>query len=340
MTAGKGEVTPERLLRMMWDFGGPLIISSAVRTGIFDALADGPKTIEETATRSGLSQRGVRSILNALVGFGFVAKDDPQHYRLSPEADAFLVSTRPGYLGGMFGHARELLQSWLDLPEIIRTGRPAQPRNEQDHGVGFFRELVGPLFTMNLPSAQRLGKELHVSETTRPLRLLDIAAGSGVWGIAVAQQSPQVSVTALDWPGVLEVTREFAARFDLADRFSYIGGDLNSVDFGNGYNIATLGHILHSEGAPRSRKLLRKTYDALAPGGQIAIGEFLVNNDRTGPPIGLIFGVNMLVHTEGGDTFSFEEINGWLSEVGFRNVRQVDPGAGPATLVLAQKPEA
>ncbi len=106
----------------------------------------------------------------------------------------------------------------------------------------------------------------------------------------------------------------------------------------HGHNVATLGHILHSEGEERSRALLRKTYDALAPGGTIAIAEFLVNDDRTGPPNGLIFAVNMLVATEHGDTYSFSEITRWLAQAGFENVRTLD-SPGPSPLILANRPK-
>jgi hypothetical protein len=116
-----------------------------------------------------------------------------------------------------------------------------------------------------------------------------------------------------------------------------MAGDLASVDFGTGYQVATLGHILHSEGADRSRALLAKAFAALAPGGTIAIAEWLVDADRTGPPMGLIFAVNMLVNTDQGDTFSFEEIAGWLKAAGFVGPRTLEV-PGPAPLVLATKP--
>src|SRR5262249_36773126 len=114
-------------------------------------------------------------------------------------------------------------------------------------------------------------------------------------------------------------------------------GDLHAVDFGSGHDIAIFGHILHSEGVERSRKLLQKTFAALAPGGTAVVAEFLVNEERTGSPTGLIFGVNMLVNTDEGDTFSFSEIRRWLEEAGFRDARTVE-GPGPSPLILATKP--
>jgi len=111
---------------------------------------------------------------------------------------------------------------------------------------------------------------------------------------------------------------------------------LLDADFGEGYEVATLGHILHSEGEDRSRKLLKKTANALKPGGTIAIGEWLVNDERTEPLNGLMFAVNMLVNTESGDTFSFNEIKRWLEEAGFKNARTLE-APGPSPLVLATK---
>jgi hypothetical protein len=142
----------------------------------------------------------------------------------------------------------------------------------------------------------------------------------------------------VDWPGVLPVTERVAERHGVADRFTFVAGDLDSADFGKGHQIAALGHILHSEGIERSKALLKKTFAALAPGGTIAIAEWLVNDDRNGPPPGLIFAVNMLVNTEHGDTFSFAEISRWLSAAGFVNPRLVDELQCPSPLILATKP--
>jgi hypothetical protein len=110
-----------------------------------------------------------------------------------------------------------------------------------------------------------------------------------------------------------------------------------AANFGSGDQIATLGHILHSEGEKRSRQLLRKTFDALAPGGTIAIGEFVANDDRTGPPNALMFAVNMIINTEEGNTFTFAEMSSWLREAGFVNPRQFEAPA-PSPLILANKP--
>jgi hypothetical protein len=125
-------------------------------------------------------------------------------------------------------------------------------------------------------------------------------------------------------------------RLGVAERFTFIDGDLATANFGTSYDVAVLGHILHSEGESRSRALLKKTGNALKAGGTIAIAEWLVNDERTAPPNGLIFGVNMLVNTDHGDVFSFNEIQSWLKEAGFEKARTLDV-PGPSPLILANR---
>jgi SAM-dependent methyltransferase len=193
---------------------------------------------------------------------------------------------------------------------------------------------------MNSAGAHVLADELAKRFSLQgagPIRVLDIAAGSGVWGIGMAQRLPNVHVTAVDWPAVTPVTRKVAARFGVGDRLKTLDGDIAEVAFPTGNRVAMLGHILHSEGEARSRKLIKKVYDSLAPGGIVAILEFALNDDRGGPPMPLIFALNMLVHTQEGNAYSFGQMTEWLKEAGFGQVTQVQiPGPSPA--LVAVKP--
>jgi len=331
-------VTPERLMQFAWGYAVPLIIEAALEQHLFDRLDKGPKTADELAAETGASPRGLRMIANALVAMQFLAKDAQGRYALTPESAAFLVTTKPSFQGGLFRHvSTQLLPKWMQLAEIVKTGKPANHVNQEGDGSDFFQKFVEDIFPMSYPAAKALGESLKLAATGAPVRVLDLAAGSGVWGVALAQQSPAVTVTAVDWPGVLPATRRVAARFGLADRFTFVAGDLVNAPFGTGHHVATLGHILHSEGEANSRSLLKKTFDALAPGGTIAVAEFVANDARTGPPNAMIFAVNMLVNTDAGDTFTMAEITRWLTEAGFKDVRTLD-APGPSPLILATKP--
>lgn len=332
-------VTPDRIMQIAWGYTLPLIVEAALANRVFDTLDGAAKTVDEVSAQTGASVRGLRAIMNALVGVNLLAKDGDK-YRLTEESETFLVTSKPSFQGGIFKHiSRQLLPRWMQLDEVVRNGHADTGVNEQGAGSEFFAEFVTDILPMSYPAAQALARHLGLSQAASPARVLDIAAGSGVWGIALAQASQQVSVTAVDWEGVLPVTRQVTERFGVADRFQYVAGDIQTVDYGSGYHVATLGHILHSEGKERSRALLRRVFDAMAPGGTVAIAEFLVNEERTGPPNGLIFAVNMLVATQTGDTFSFPEIASWLAEAGFENARTLE-APGPSPLILATRPTA
>ena len=334
----KKRVSPERLMQFGFAYAPPLIIGAAVSNKVFDTLESGGKTIEQVSKTTGASQRGLRAIMNALVGLELLKKDRHEKYSLTPESEAFLVRNKPGTLGGLFAMAStHLVPDWLHLNDAVKTGTPPIAVNREATGPEFFSVLVENIIPMSYPAAMTLGQSLGLAKTRRPVRVLDVAAGSGIWGIALAQQSPLVHVTAQDWPAMIPTTRRITQKFGVADRFSYVGGDVLEADFGSNYDVAILGHILHTEGEDRSRKLLKKVFAALKPGGIIAIGEWLVNDARTEPLPSLIFAVNMLVHSERGNTFSFNEIKSWLEEAGFKKARKLQ-APGPSPLVLATKP--
>ncbi len=329
-------VTPERIMQFAWGYIPPLALEAGIRHRIFDVLDEGPKTVEEVHGATGASVRGLSAVMNALVGLNFLAKDAQGVYSLTAESAAFLVSTKPGFQGGIIKHTSEqLLPKYLKLNEIVATGKPAVAVNQEAAGAEFFEQFVVDIFPMSYPSAQVLAKTLDFDAAGRPVSVLDLAEGAG--GRALAQRAEPVTGTAGDWPEGLPVPQKTVGRCGLGDRFSFVEGDLLVADFGTGHNVATLGHIVHSEGEERSRKLLAKVFAALASGGTIAIAEFLVDEDRRGPVSGLFFAVNMLVNTDNGGTYSFAEISAWLAETGFVNARMV-PAPGPSPLILATKP--
>ncbi|HEY2040514.1 MAG TPA: methyltransferase [Edaphobacter sp.] len=337
MSTTASTVTPERIMQFAWGYVPTMVLEAAIRHRVFDVLDAGPRTLSETAAATGASERGLRSVMNVLVGLNFLAKSGDK-YALTPESETFLVSTKPSFQGGLLRHTSgHLIPRWLHLNEIVGTGKPGTAVNQEGDGSAFFQDFVMDIFPLSYPAATVLAQHLALEKREKTVKVLDLAAGSGVWGIALAQSAKNVSVTAVDWVGVLPATQSSVERFGLTERFSFVAGDLNTADFGTGYDIATLGHILHSEGETKSRKLLRKTFDALASGGTIAIAEFLVDADRKGPVGSLMFAANMLVNTDEGDTFSFEEISGWLKEAGFTDMRLLE-APGPSPLVLATKP--
>ena len=168
-------------------YAPPLIISAGVNNKVFDSLQNGAKTSEQIAGETGASARALRILMNALVGLDLLKKDRLERYSLTPESAAFLLSNRPGTHAGFFGTiAPQLISRWVRLSDIVREGRPAVAVNQETEGTEFFSQLVENIIPMSYPPAQTLGDHLQLVKTKDEIRVLDLAAGSGIWGIALA----------------------------------------------------------------------------------------------------------------------------------------------------------
>src|SRR4029077_10167073 len=206
-TSPKKPLTSERLQQLGFAYAPPLIISAAVSNKVFDTLENGAKSVDQVSKQTGASVRGLCAIMDALVGLELLKKDRQTRYSLTPESEAFLISNKPGTVAGFFSSILPQLNSrWLQLSEAVRDGRPVVSVNQEAEGTEFFSELVENIIPMSYPGAQKLGDHLKLAKATKDVRVLDLAAGSGIWGIALSQRSARVRVTAVDWAGMIPTT--------------------------------------------------------------------------------------------------------------------------------------
>jgi len=283
--------------------------------------------------------RATRMILDELYALGLLRKKKSV-YGLTPESATYLVSTSRFFMGGMVIHTQDFQRSWAALPQVMRDGKPVTAVDQTHIGEEFFRRLVTQIFPSSYASASALVR--HVPLDARgEIRILDVAAGSGAWSLPFAQKYRRARVTAADQPFVLEVTRDYAVRYGLAERYEDLPGDIRKTNFGRDqYDLALLGHICHSEGARWSRKLIAKVARALKPGGFIAIADMVPGEQRTEPEFAVLFAINMLLHTTEGDTFTLSEYREWLCAAGLTGVTLLDRQAIGCDVILARKPEA
>src|SRR5437764_3081534 len=175
------KLTPERLQQFGFAYAPPLIISAAVNNKVFDTLEGGPKTVEQLKKETGGSARGLRAIMDALVGLELLKKDRQSRYSLTPESQAFLISEKTGTLAGFFGSILPVMISrWLRLTDIVRDGRPAVAVNQETEGTEFFSELVETIIPMSYPGAQRLADHMKVAKTKEQVRMIDLEEACGV----------------------------------------------------------------------------------------------------------------------------------------------------------------
>lgn len=319
-------LSPEPLVQMHWAFAGTRVLTAAVQLHVFSYLAAGNATPKEVARAAEANERGIRMLLNALVGFQLLTKAGDR-YELTPLASQYLVRESPSYLGGLIDN-EDVLEPWQHLTEVIRTGTPFHRVENQQTADQFFPRLVRALHVMNGEPARRAAEVLCGANGRPGMRVLDVACGSGVWGIAVADADPRACITAQDYPRMLDLTREFLNRHGVADRYDFLPGDLKQIDLGgHQFDLALLGNIVHSEGEQSSRDLFKRLFRAMRSRGRIAIMDMIPNDDRTGPVFTLLFALNMLVHTEAGDTYTLREYTAWLKEAGFRRIETADIGS-------------
>jgi SAM-dependent methyltransferase len=333
---GTPHLSPAAMMEDLMGVWRSRTLVAAVELDVFSHIAKGKRTVKDIAEAAGASPRGVARLLDALTAIGYLRKIGSR-YSLHPDSAAFLVPGKKAYVGAMTESVSLTWDAWKNLTEAVRSGRPAEAMNVAEEGKVFFLKLVTGLFPGNFSASVAGVSRIPETERRKIHRILDVAAGSGAWSLAFAQAIPHARVTSMDFPEMTPITRGFAEKLGVADRYEYLEGDLRQVDFGHdAFDLVILGHIVHSEGETHGKELLRKSYAALSPGGKLLIAEFVPNDARTGPAMPLLFGLNMLLQTEEGNVFTLREYRTWLKAAGFRKVTTL-PVSPPSTLILAAK---
>ncbi|MFO0850128.1 MAG: methyltransferase [Gemmataceae bacterium] len=293
-------------------------LKAAVELDLFTHLAAGRSTAADLAAACGASPRGVRILADYLTILGFLRKDGDR-YALTPDADTFLNRDSPAYMGGVleFLLSPPLLESFRSLTAAVRKGGTATSAEgtvSPDNPVWVaFARAMAPM--MRLPAELLAG--LVGGDRHRPLRVLDVAAGHGLFGLTVARHYPNATVTALDWAAVLAVATENAERAGVADRLTLLPGSAFEVDWGGPYEVVLLTNFLHHFDPPACERLAAKAYAALAPGGRALTLEFVPDADRVSPPATAGFALTMLATTAAGDAYTFAEYERMFAAAGF-----------------------
>ena len=304
-------------------------LKAAVELEVFTAIAEGNQSAADIAKRVSAAERGVRILCDNLCIMGFLTKSGDQ-YQLTPDSAFFLDKRSPAYIGGAteFLLTPMLTAGFESLTEAVRKGGTAISEEgtvsaDNPIWVKFARGMAA---MMMMPS-QQIAK-LVDPQADKPLKVLDIAAGHGMFGIAFALNNPNAEIVAVDWSNVLKVASENAQKMGVGDRHRLIEGDAFDVDFGNDYDIVLLTNFLHHFDPPTNETLLRKVHAALKPDGRAVTLEFVPNDDRISPPETAGFSLVMLAGTKAGDAYTFAELDKMLTNAGFKRstIHPLPPG--------------
>ena len=311
-------------------------VLAACELGVFDRIAAGKVSAQEIAADAGADEIAMRRLLDALVALGHLTRKADK-YGLTPPAATYLVKSSELYMDGAVAIARRNVELWSHLGEVVKAGRhPSRP--PQDEVTQFFSTLVRAIFPLGFMGSKSAVAALDKKARGRISAILDVAAGAAAWSIPFAQAIPKARVTVADFPGVTNVAREYTTRFGVADRYNYLEGNLRETDFGRErFDLVILGHIIHGEGRDYGRKLIERSYAALKDKGLLLIAEFIPNDERTGPELPMLFGLNMLMAGPESDVFTMREYREWLKAAGFRRVKTIRSPNQPSPMILATK---
>ncbi len=309
-------------------------LRAAIELNLFHALGEGPADAATLAKRCSASERGTRILCDFLTIIGLLSKKDSV-YSHTPTSAMFLDPHSPTSLHSAvrFLGLAEMTATYEKLADIVRSGRTVLPGDgtvEPDNPV--WVDFAHGMAPMMAPMAGPLG-QIVLHGRTGPMRVLDIAAGHGLFGIEIAKQNPQAQIVALDWARVLDVAQENAQKAGVADRFERLPGSAFDVEYGGPYDAVLLTNFLHHFDVPTCVGLLKKVRSALKPGGISATLEFVPNEDRVSPPMAAGFSLTMLISTASGDAYTFSELEAMHREAGFDHIQAHPVPNSPHTVV-------
>ncbi len=330
--------SPEHIFNTLNAFQQSAALKTAIELDIFTAIADGTNTAALLAAKTGAAERGVRILCDYLTIHGFLAKSN-RCYSLSQESAIFLNRHSPAYMGTLadFLVSAAHKRNFDALTESVRKGGTSVAQGDNtkpnDELWVTFARTMAPLTTVSAGFIADLAR----AKEGKPCRVLDIAAGHGMFGITIAMQNPNAYITAADWAPVLAVAKENAAAAGVANRVAFRPGSAFEADLGEGYDIALLTNIFHHFDVPTCEKLMRRVHDVLKPGGKAITLEFVPDEDGVTPPTAAAFSLIMLAGTDSGDAYAFSQYEKMFANAGFVKTKQHSIPDSPQQLLLSEK---
>jgi 2-polyprenyl-3-methyl-5-hydroxy-6-metoxy-1,4-benzoquinol methylase len=334
--AGHDQPTPSFIFETINGYQRTAALRAAIQLDLFTAIGEGNETPTAMASRCRATERGVRILCDYLVIVGLLEKSGEQ-YSLGRDAAIFLDKRSPAYIGSIsnFLARSETIEIFMNLAATIRNPQAAlagTTATDPDNPMWVeFARSMAPMMAM----PAQLISQMVGADAGEKWKVLDIAAGHGMFGITIAKDNPNAEIYALDWPSVLVAATENAEAAGVATRYHLLPGSAFEVDFGSGYNLVLVTNFFHHFDLPTNEALARKIKSSLAPGGRVVTLEFVPNDDRVTPPATAAFSMTMLGHTLAGDAYTFAEYQKMFRNAGFSS-SELRSLPGPMSVIISQ----
>jgi phosphohistidine phosphatase SixA/ubiquinone/menaquinone biosynthesis C-methylase UbiE len=329
--------SPDLFLGTLTAYQRSAALRGALDLDLFTAIGRGRETAATVAERCRASARGTRILCDYLTAAGFLTKAGDA-YALTSDSAVFLDRRSSSCVAAAadFVYAAEIREAFGDVAAAVRRGGTVMPGAgtvAPEHPVWVrFARAMAPLMQVTA----RAVAEMLEADPARPLRVLDVAAGHGMFGIALAERYARAEIAALDWPGVLEVAAENAREAGILARFRTIAGSAFEADLGGPYDLVLLPNFLHHFDPATCRRLLERVRAALAPEGRVITVEFVPDEGRVSPPPAAMFGLVMLCSTPAGDAYTFAELDDMFRRAGFPKSRLHAGAPGGPQVIISQ----
>jgi len=317
---------PDRLETMIRGYMASRCILTALELDIFSAVGDGANA-EQVGTRIGANARAAGMLLNALAALGLLSKSGGDYHNTPESARFFVQGSKDNHRDGLL-HTGNMWHRWSTLTDAVRRGTcvPIDRDNTPEWTSHF---IAG----MQRNAKDRAPLVVKALGTSGVHRVLDLGGGSGAYSIAFAKASPDIQCEIIDVAEVVPLTAEYVRKAGVSAQVSVRPGDMLQGGVGSGYDVILLNAICHMFSEEENRDILRRTRQALGPGGRLVVQDFILNPDKTGPQHAALFSLNMLVATDAGASYSELEYTDWMKDAGFAEVRRINL-PGPSSLIV------
>ncbi|CCH49169.1 putative O-methyltransferase, family 2 [Pseudodesulfovibrio piezophilus C1TLV30] len=321
--------TQKEVLDIALAWQGSRALLAAVELNLFSTVGEG-STAAEIAERVGTDTRCTERLLNVMVTLDLMSKQG-EVFINGPAASQYLVPDGNDYLS-MLHHTAFTYRNWGALDQAVRAGTStiSTAWDSDEHRDAF----IEAMHRRSRGDAENLVNSLDLSGVDH---LLDVGGGSGAYSIALCQANKGIKSTVLDLPGVTQLTRKYVAEAGLSERIGTREGSYLETEFGAGYDLVLFSAIVHINSEQENQFLMHKAFEAVNPGGVIAVHDFIMSEDRLTPAKGAMFALNMIVNTRGGDTYTKGEISGWLMDAGCETLHSTRTGE-MTSMLTARKP--
>jgi hypothetical protein len=312
------------------------IVQAAVELEIFEAIASHALAAASVADSLDLEPHATELMLNALTALGLLSKREDR-FSLTDVSVKYLRRDAPGYLGGMIRFEASLWHGWMSLTESIRSGRPVRPANmyqDDPKETAIFIDAMDSLVKARGDAEIMAG----VFDWGNARELLDLGSGPATYPIALCKRFSNLRATIFDLPATLALTGSYVQKAGLGSRMRLISGDYRVDEIPGNYDVIFLSNIIHGESFEVNQRLMINLSTVLKPGGSVIVKDHILDSTRANPPTGALFSLLMLLTTEAGRCYAFEEVKAWMLAAGLMHIRQIDlPAPLNSSLIIATK---